>query len=197
MLVFTSGYVSNLTGIATIAKLIPNCVILSNELNDDLMIEGVRQSGSEKLIWPHNDIQHLERLLCQVSAARPKLVVSETLYSMDGDVAPLHRICDLANRYGAMTYADEVHAVGMYGPGGVDVAEPDGVMHRIDVIDGTRAKAFRCIGATSPPQVPQLTPVAIRLAIQAAVCRKRRRLAKRAVHSSSVCLHMLHISFPQ
>jgi len=116
MLVFTSGYVSNLTGIATIAKLIPNCVILSNELNDDLMIEGVRQSGSEKLIWPHNDIQHLERLLCQVSAARPKLVVSETLYSVDGDVTPLHCSCDLANRDGEMTYADEVHAIGMYGP---------------------------------------------------------------------------------
>src|SRR5262245_3231134 len=145
-LVFTSGYVSNLTGIATIAKLIPNCLILSDALNHNSMIEGVRQSGCEKLIWRHNDVEHLERLLCDVGAARPKLIVFETLYSMDGDVAPLHRICDLAKRHGAMTYADEVHAVGMYGPRGAGVAERDGVMHRIDVIEGTLAKAFGCIG---------------------------------------------------
>jgi 5-aminolevulinate synthase len=145
-LVFTSGYVSNLTGIATIAKLIPNCLILSDALNHNSMIEGVRQSGCEKLIWRHNDVEHLERLLCEIGAARPKLIVFETLYSMDGDVAPLHRICDLAKRHGAMTYADEVHAVGMYGPRGAGVAERDGVMHRIDVIEGTLAKAFGCIG---------------------------------------------------
>src|SRR5499433_3616275 len=145
-LVFTSGYVSNLTGIATIAKLIPNCLILSDALNHNSMIEGVRQSGCEKLIWRHNDVEHLERLLCDVGAARPKLIVFETLYSMDGDVAPLHRICDLAKRHGAMTYADEVHAVGMYGPRGAGVAERDGIMHRIDVIEGTLAKAFGCIG---------------------------------------------------
>jgi len=145
-LVFTSGYVSNLTGIATIAKLIPNCLILSDALNHNSMIEGVRQSGCEKLIWRHNDVEHLERLLCEVGAARPKLIVFETLYSMDGDVAPLHRICDLAKRHGAMTYADEVHAVGMYGARGAGVAERDGVMDRIDVIEGTLAKAFGCIG---------------------------------------------------
>jgi 5-aminolevulinate synthase len=145
-LVFTSGYVSNLTGIATIAKLIPNCLILSDALNHNSMIEGVRQSGCEKLIWRHNDVEHLERLLCEIGAARPKLIVFETLYSMDGDVAPLHRICDLARRHGAMTYSDEVHAVGMYGPRGAGVAERDGVMHRIDVIEGTLAKAFGCIG---------------------------------------------------
>jgi 5-aminolevulinate synthase len=145
-LVFTSGYVSNLTGIATIAKLIPNCLILSDALNHNSMIEGVRQSGCEKRIWRHNDAEHLERLLCEVGAARPKLIVFETLYSMDGDVAPLHRICDLAKRHGAMTYADEVHAVGMYGPRGAGVAERDGVMDRIDVIEGTLAKAFGCIG---------------------------------------------------
>jgi len=145
-LVFTSGYVSNLTGIATIARLIPNCLILSDALNHNSMIAGVRQSGCEKLIWRHNDVEHLERLLCEVGGTRPKLIVFETLYSMDGDVAPLHRICDLAKRHGAMTYADEVHAVGMYGPRGAGVAERDGIMHRIDVIEGTLAKAFGCIG---------------------------------------------------
>jgi 5-aminolevulinate synthase len=145
-LVFTSGYVSNLTGIATIGKLIPNCAILSDAFNHNSMIEGVRQSGCEKLIWRHNDVEHLEHLLWKVGASRPKLIVFETLYSMDGDVAPMHRICDLAKRHGAMTYADEVHAVGMYGPRGAGIAESDGVMDRIDVIEGTLAKAFGCIG---------------------------------------------------
>jgi len=145
-LVFTSGYVSNLTGIATIAKLIPNCLILSDALNHNSMIEGVRQSGCEKLIWRHNDVEHLEHLLREDGAGRPKLIVFETLYSMDGDVAPLRRICDLAKRHGAMTYADEVHAVGMYGSRGAGMAERDGVVHAIDVIEGTLAKAFGCIG---------------------------------------------------
>jgi 5-aminolevulinate synthase len=145
-LVFTSGYVSNQTGIATIAKLIPDCLILSDALNHNSMIEGVRQSGCEKRIWRHNDVGHLEELLRAAGAQRPKLIVFETLYSMDGDVAPLHRICDLADRYGAMTYADEVHAVGMYGRRGAGIAERDGVMERIDVLEGTLAKAFGCIG---------------------------------------------------
>lgn len=145
-LVFTSGYVSNLTGIATIAKLIPDCLILSDALNHNSMIEGVRQSGREKLIWRHNDVEHLERLLKQVGRHQPKLIVFETLYSMDGDVAPMHRICDLAEHYGAMTYADEVHAVGMYGSRGAGLAERDGLLDRIDVLEGTLAKAFGCIG---------------------------------------------------
>jgi 5-aminolevulinate synthase len=145
-LVFTSGYVSNQTGIATIAKLIPDCLILSDALNHNSMIEGVRQSGCEKRIWRHNDVEHLEQLLRETGAERPKLIVFETLYSMDGDVAPAHRICDLAARYGAMTYADEVHAVGMYGARGAGVAEREGVMDRIDVVEGTLAKAFGCIG---------------------------------------------------
>ena len=110
------------------------------------MIEGVRQSGCEKRIWRHNDVEHLEQLLRAAGAKRPKLIVFETLYSMDGDVAPVHRICDLAARYGAMTYADEVHAVGMYGMRGAGVAERDGAMDRIDVLEGTLAKAFGCIG---------------------------------------------------
>lgn len=145
-LVFTSGYVSNETGISTIAKLLPNCLILSDELNHNSMIEGVRQSRCEKQIFRHNDMAHLEGLLQAADPSRPKLVVFETLYSMDGDIAPTDRICDLAERYGAMTYADEVHAVGMYGPRGGGQAEQQGTMARIDVIEGTLAKAFGCLG---------------------------------------------------
>ena len=144
-LVFTSGYVSNQTGIATIAKLIPDCLILSDALNHNSMIEGVRQSNCEKRIFRHNDMAHLEELL-RANAERPKLLVFESLYSMDGDVAPTEAICDLAERYGAMTYIDEVHAVGMYGPRGGGIAARDGTMHRIDVVEGTLAKAFGCLG---------------------------------------------------
>jgi 5-aminolevulinate synthase len=145
-LVFTSGYVSNETGISTIAKLLPNCLILSDELNHNSMIEGVRQSKCDKQIFRHNDMAHLEDLLQAADPSRPKLVVFETLYSMDGDIAPTDRICDLAERYRAMTYADEVHAVGMYGPRGGGQAEQQGTMARIDVIEGTLAKAFGCLG---------------------------------------------------
>jgi 5-aminolevulinate synthase len=144
-LVFTSGYVSNQTGIATIAKLIPNCLILSDALNHNSMIEGVRHSNCEKRIFRHNDMGHLEELL-RGAGERPKLIVFESLYSMDGDVAPTEAICDLTDRYGAMTYIDEVHAVGMYGPRGGGIAARDGTMHRIDVVEGTLAKAFGCLG---------------------------------------------------
>jgi len=145
-LVFTSGYVSNETGISTIAKLMPNCLILSDAWNHNSMIEGVRQAHCDKQIFRHNDVEHLEALLAAASPARPKLIVFESLYSMDGDVAPVCEICDLAERYNAMTYADEVHAVGMYGARGAGIAEREGVMDRIDVIEGTLAKAFGCIG---------------------------------------------------
>ena len=145
-LVFTSGYVSNQTGISTIARLLPHCLLLSDALNHNSMIEGVRQAGTEKKIWRHNDTDHLEQLLRAADPRRPKLILCESLYSMDGDVAPLRRICDLAERYGALTYVDEVHAVGMYGPRGGGVAERDGVMERIDIIEGTLAKAFGCLG---------------------------------------------------
>jgi 5-aminolevulinate synthase len=145
-LAFTSGYVSNQAGIATIARLIPDCLILSDAFNHNSMIEGVRQSGREKAIFRHNDLAHLEDLLVRAGRERPKLIVFESVYSMDGDIAPIQRICDLAERHGAMTYLDEVHAVGMYGPRGGGVAERDGAMHRIDVIEGTLAKAFGVMG---------------------------------------------------
>src|SRR6201997_3485361 len=144
-LLFTSGYVSNQTGIATIGKLIPNCLILSDALNHNSMIEGIRQSGCERVVFRHNDVAHLEELL-RAHYGRPILIACESLYSMDGDIAPLTKICDLAERYGALTYVDEVHAVGMYGPRGGGIAERDGVMHRIDVLEGTLAKAFGCLG---------------------------------------------------
>jgi 5-aminolevulinate synthase len=145
-LVFTSGYISNETSISTLARHMPNCLILSDALNHNSMIEGVRQSRCEKQIFHHNDMQHLEALLARAAPDRPKLIVFESLYSMDGDLAPVSRICDLAERYGAMTYIDEVHAVGMYGPRGGGISERDGAMGRIDVIEGTLAKAFGCLG---------------------------------------------------
>jgi len=145
-LVFTSGYVSNETGISTMAQLMPGCLILSDAYNHNSMIAGVRLSACDKRIFRHNDMGHLEELLRAADPARPKLIVFEGLYSMDGDVAPVKAICDLAERYGAMTYCDEVHAVGMYGLRGGGICEREGVMHRVDVIEGTLAKAFGCLG---------------------------------------------------
>src|SRR4030081_1919414 len=145
-LVFTSGYVSNHTGIATIARLLPDCLILSDALNHNSMIEGVRAAGCAKQIWRHNDLEHLEQLLSRAAPSRPKLIVFESVYSMDGDVAPLEGICELAESYKAMSYLDEVDDVGMYGPRGAGTAERGGMMARIDVIEGTLAKAFGTLG---------------------------------------------------
>ena len=145
-LVFTSGWVSNLAGISTIASLMPDCLILSDALNHNSMIEGVRRSGREKKVWRHNDVRHLEDLLIEAGRDRPKLIVFESLYSMDGDIAPVREIVELAERHNALTYIDEVHAVGMYGPRGGGVAEREGIMDRIDVIEGTLAKGFGSLG---------------------------------------------------
>ena len=145
-LVFTSGWISNLASISTIASLLPNCLILSDAWNHNSMIEGVRRSSCEKQLFRHSDMNHLETLLKAAGPDRPKMIVFESLYSMDGDIAPLGRIVELARRYGALTYCDEVHAVGLYGPRGAGIAERDGVMDQIDVIEGTLAKGFGTLG---------------------------------------------------
>ena len=145
-LAFTSGWISNLAAISTIASLLPNCLILSDALNHNSMIEGVRRAGCEKKVWRHNDVAHLEELLAAEPLDRAKLVVFESLYSMDGDIAPIEAILDVAEKYNAMTYIDEVHAVGLYGARGGGVSEREGLAHRIDVIEGTLAKGFGSLG---------------------------------------------------
>lgn len=145
-LVFTSGFVSNEASISTIARLLPNCLILSDELNHASMIEGVRKSGCDKKIFRHNDVEHLEQLLKAADPHRAKLIVFESVYSMDGDIAPIEQIADLADKYNALTYIDEVHAVGMYGKRGGGITDRDNLAHRIDIIEGTLAKAFGALG---------------------------------------------------
>ena len=145
-LVFTSGFISNEASISTIARLLPNCLLLSDELNHSSMIEGVRRAGCEKRIFRHNDLGHLEELLKSADRDRAKLIVFESVYSMDGDIAPIKEIADLADKYNAMTYIDEVHAVGMYGARGGGITERDNLAHRIDIIEGTLAKAFGTLG---------------------------------------------------
>ena len=145
-LVFTSGWISNLASISTIADLIPECLILSDALNHNSMIEGVRRSSAQRMIFRHNDVAHLEELLRAAGPERNKLIVFESLYSMDGDIAPIAEICDLAERYNAMTYMDEVHAVGLYGDRGGGIADREGLMARVDVIEGTLAKGFGTLG---------------------------------------------------
>jgi 5-aminolevulinate synthase len=145
-LLFPSGYTANEAAISTIARLLPGCVIFSDQLNHASMIEGIRRSGAEKRIFRHNDPADLDRLLHEADPRRPKLVCFESVYSMDGDIAPLHDLCDVAGRHAALTYLDEVHAVGLYGPRGGGIAERDGALHRITVVQGTLAKGFGVVG---------------------------------------------------
>jgi 5-aminolevulinate synthase len=145
-LLFTSGFVSNDAAISTIAKLLPECVIFSDAWNHASMIDGVRHSGCEKKVFRHNDLEHLEQLLNETAPDRAKLIVFESVYSMDGDVSPIAKICDLADKYNAMTYLDEVHAVGLYGEQGGGISQRDNVAARVDVIEGTLAKGFGVMG---------------------------------------------------
>jgi 5-aminolevulinate synthase len=145
-LIFTSGYVSNWASLGTLASRIPGCVVLSDELNHASMIEGIRHARCEKQIFKHNDPEDLRRRLAALPADVPKLVAFESVYSMDGDIAPIAEICDVAEEFGALTYLDEVHAVGLYGSSGGGIAEREGLMDRIDVIEGTLGKAFGVLG---------------------------------------------------
>ncbi|MEQ1718166.1 MAG: 5-aminolevulinate synthase [Hyphomicrobium sp.] len=145
-LLFTSAYVANDATLSTLVKLLPGAIIFSDEKNHASMIEGIRHGGGEKHVFRHNDLHDLESKLRATPIGTPKIIAFESVYSMDGDISPISQICDLAQKYGALTYLDEVHAVGMYGPRGGGIAEREGVMHRVDVINGTMAKGFGVMG---------------------------------------------------
>src|SRR3979409_804217 len=145
-LIFTSGWISNLAALGTLGRLMPGCAIFSDALNHNSMIEGIRRSGAERFIFRHNDVTHLDELMSSVAPERPKIVAFESVYSMDGDIAPIAAICDVAEKHGAITYLDEVHAVGLYGARGGGIAERDGVSHAVTRIQPTHARSFGVIG---------------------------------------------------
>jgi 5-aminolevulinate synthase len=145
-LIFTSGWISNLAALGTLGRLLPDCAIFSDALNHNSMIEGIRRSEAERFIFRHNDAAHLDQLMASVASERPMMVAFESVYSMDGDVAPISAICDVAEKHGAITYLDEVHAVGLYGARGGGIAEQQGVADRVTLIEGTLAKAFGVMG---------------------------------------------------
>ncbi|HWJ87727.1 MAG TPA: 5-aminolevulinate synthase [Pelagibacterium sp.] len=145
-LIFTSGWISNLAALGTLGRVLPDCAIFSDALNHNSMIEGIRRSGAERFIFRHNDAAHLDELMSSIDPDRPKIVAFESVYSMDGDIAPIGAICDVAEKHNAITYLDEVHAVGLYGPRGGGIAERDGLAHRLTVIEGTLAKSFGVMG---------------------------------------------------
>src|ERR1700745_3129490 len=194
---FSSGYVANEAALGTIGRLLPNCVILSDEKNHASIIAGIRASGAEKRIFRHNGVDHLEGLLRETERSRPKIIAFESLYSMDGDIAPIGRICSLAAKFRALTYLDEVHAVGLYGLRGAGIAERDGVMDRIDVIEGTLAKGFGVMGGyiasaavicdairAAPPSFIFTTamPPAVAAAATESIKHLKRSLAERIAH---------------
>ena len=145
-LIFTSGWISNLAALGTLGRLLADCAIFSDALNHNSMIEGIRRSGAERFIFRHNDAAHLDELISGIDPARPKIVAFESVYSMDGDIAPIGAICDVAEKHGAITYLDEVHAVGLYGARGGGIGEREGIAHRLTLIEGTLAKAFGVMG---------------------------------------------------